>query len=218
MIAEGFVRNGARVFIASRDGKQCEAAARALTAAGPGTCVGLAADLSKVAGCEGVVTELREKHGVAALHVLVNNSGASWGEQLEQFQEKGWDKIMDLNVKGIFFLTKAALPLLEAAGTKSAPARVINIGSIAGVRHQVQRTRIRRSFQWFPSPLHFPLLCSSLGLPLPCSSPSSSYLPACLPPSLSLSLPPPPPSPCPLPLRSWCRPTRTTCPRRRCTR
>ena len=70
------------------------------------------------------------------LHCLVNNSGASWGEPLEQFTEKGWDKVMDLNVKSIFFLTRALIPLLTAAATPTHPASVINIGSIAGLHHQ----------------------------------------------------------------------------------
>jgi NAD(P)-dependent dehydrogenase (short-subunit alcohol dehydrogenase family) len=68
------------------------------------------------------------------LHVLVNNAGATWGEPLETFPASAWDKVVDLNLKAPFFLTRACLPLLEAAATEDDPARVINIGSIDGLR------------------------------------------------------------------------------------
>jgi len=68
--------------------------------------------------------------------VLVNNSGVSWGEPLDKYQEKGWDKVMDVNVKGLFFLTKELLPLLEVTATSADPARIINIGSVAGLNPQ----------------------------------------------------------------------------------
>lgn len=64
--------------------------------------------------------------------MLVNNSGVSWGEPLDKYQEKGWDKVMDVNVKGLFFLTRELLPLLEATASSTDPARIINIGSVAG--------------------------------------------------------------------------------------
>ena len=67
------------------------------------------------------------------LHILVNNAGATWGEPLETFPESAWDKVLDLNLKSPFFLTRAFLPLLEEAGTHDDPARVINIGSIDGL-------------------------------------------------------------------------------------
>ena len=136
MIAESFVRNGAHVYISSRDEKTIAAVADALTAAGPGTCTAFPADLSSLAGVNIVSSTLASRFGVTQLHCLVNNSGASWGEPLESFTEKGWDKVMDLNVKSIFFLTRALLPLLSAAATPANPASVINIGSVAGLLHQ----------------------------------------------------------------------------------
>lgn len=135
-IAEGFVRNGATVYIVSRSKAACEAKAAELTNMGPGKCIALSADLSNVAACEEVAKKLQDS-GVTKLHVLVNNSGVSWGEPVEKHSEKGWDKVMDLNVKAIFFLTKSLLPLLKAAGTFEDPARVINVGSIFGIGIQL---------------------------------------------------------------------------------
>ena len=136
MIAEAFVRNGASVYISSRDEKTIAAVAEALTAAGPGNCTAFPADLSSLAGVGVVASTLSGRFGVSQLHCLVNNSGATWGEPLDAFSEKGWDRVMDLNVKSLFFLTRALTPLLAAAATPTRPASVINIGSVAGVQHQ----------------------------------------------------------------------------------
>ena len=64
----------------------------------------------------------------------MNNAGATWGAPLAEFPADAWDKVLDLNVKAPFFLTRALLPLLEAAATADDPARVINIGSIDGIQ------------------------------------------------------------------------------------
>ena len=145
MIAEAFVRNGASVYISSRDEKTITAVADALTAAGPGRCTAFPADLSNLAGVSLVSSTLASRFGVTQLHCLVNNSGASWGEPLESFTEMGWDKVMDLNVKSLFFLTRALVPLLTAAATPTHPASVINIGSVAGFQHQsCQHVVVRR--------------------------------------------------------------------------
>eukprot|EP01103_Thecamoeba_quadrilineata_P003594 TRINITY_DN13354_c0_g1_i1.p1 TRINITY_DN13354_c0_g1~~TRINITY_DN13354_c0_g1_i1.p1 ORF type:complete len:242 (-),score=51.74 TRINITY_DN13354_c0_g1_i1:32-757(-) len=140
MIAEGFVRSGATVYICSRRAEACLRAAQELNqfAANGSKCVGLDAsiDLSKVEDAEKVPKILKEM-GVTQVHVLVNNSGASWGEPLEKYSEKGWDRVFDLNVKGLFYLTRALLPLLEAAASHEDPARIINIGSIAGIKPQL---------------------------------------------------------------------------------
>ena len=95
-----------------------------------------AADLSSMEGVNLVHRSLTSLHSVTALHVLVNNSGASWGEPLDKFSEKGWDRVFDLNVKSLFFLTRSLVPLLAAAASPSDPARVINIGSVTGFLHQ----------------------------------------------------------------------------------
>ena len=135
MIAAGFVANGAKVYIASRSVEACEAAAKRLTAEGPGTCHALAADLGTESGCAALAAALKRRE--RALHVLVNNSGTSWGAPLEKHSDKGWDKTYALNVKGVFFLTRELLPLLDRASAPHDPARVINIGSVAGERPQV---------------------------------------------------------------------------------
>ncbi|MBV9255846.1 MAG: SDR family oxidoreductase, partial [Actinobacteria bacterium] len=100
-----------------------------------GTCVSLPADLSKLDGVDALTAALRERE--ERLNILVNNAGVSWGATLEEFPENGWDKVMDTNLKGVFFLTQRMLPLLEAAASPDDPARVINIGSIDGLRTPV---------------------------------------------------------------------------------
>lgn len=132
MIAAGFLQNGAKVYISSRKAEACDAAAARLAAAHGGTCVSLPADLSQMAGVEALAAALAARE--EKLDILVNNAGAAWGAPLEEFPEIGWDKVMDTNVKGMFFLTQKLLPLLKAAGSAEDPARVINIGSIDGIR------------------------------------------------------------------------------------
>lgn len=130
MIARGFVENGAKVYVSSRKAEVCEEVAQALSKRG--TCVALAADVSQEAGCSGLAEELRARE--PALHVLVNNAGANWGAPLEEFPDSAWDKVLALNVKGPFHLTRALLPELEKAATEEDPARVINVGSIDGLQ------------------------------------------------------------------------------------
>ena len=132
MIAAGFLANGATVYISSRKADVCDATASRLAETYGGTCVSIPANLASTDGVAGLVRALgeREDH----LDVLVNNAGASWGAPLGEFPESGWDKVMDTNVKGIFFLTQGLLPLLEAGASPDSPSRVINIGSIDGLR------------------------------------------------------------------------------------
>ena len=132
MIAAGFLANGARVYISSRKADVCDATAARLAAEHGGTCVSLPADLATLDGIDGFVETLRAHE--SSVDVLVNNAGVSWGAPLDEFPELGWDKVMDTNVKGLFFLTQRLLPLLEAAATADDPARVINIGSVDGIR------------------------------------------------------------------------------------
>ena len=128
MIAAGFVAQGAKVYISARKADACFATAQEL---GP-NCIALPQDVSTVAGCQALAAQLREHE--QALDILVNNAGAAWGEPFEDFPEKGWDKVMDLNVKSPFFLTQALHELLKAAGRRDRPAKVINITSIDGQR------------------------------------------------------------------------------------
>jgi NAD(P)-dependent dehydrogenase (short-subunit alcohol dehydrogenase family) len=129
MIARSFVAAGARVYVSSRKAAACEATAQALS--GLGECLPLPADVSRIEDIARVVETLTAREG--RLDILVNNAGATWGAPLGQFPEAGWDKVMDLNVKGMFFMTQSLLPLLTAHATAAAPARVINIGSVDGM-------------------------------------------------------------------------------------
>jgi NAD(P)-dependent dehydrogenase (short-subunit alcohol dehydrogenase family) len=127
-IAEGFIAQGAKVYISSRKADACFAMAEQL---GP-NCIPLPQDVSTVAGCKALAAQLAEHE--KSLDILVNNAGAAWGAPFETFDEKGWDKVMDLNVKSPFFLTQALHEHLKAAGRADRPSKVINITSIDGQR------------------------------------------------------------------------------------
>jgi NAD(P)-dependent dehydrogenase (short-subunit alcohol dehydrogenase family) len=136
MIARGFAERGARVYVSSRSADACEQVAAELSKSG--SCVALPADLSSNPGVVDLADRLRGHE--PALDVLVNNAGANWGAPLEEFPESGWDKVMTLNVKSIFFLTRALLPQLRAAAAPESPARVINIGSVDGLHVPILET------------------------------------------------------------------------------
>jgi NAD(P)-dependent dehydrogenase (short-subunit alcohol dehydrogenase family) len=127
-IAEGFLRAGARVHITSRKKDACDQAQAALGEHGP--CTAVAADIATREGREAVVGHLRSRE--AALDILVNNAGSLWAESYDDYPEHGWDKTFDLNVRGLFFLTRDLTPLLRVNATPERPATVINIGSIDG--------------------------------------------------------------------------------------
>ncbi|MGC4812643.1 glucose 1-dehydrogenase [Micromonospora sp. DT228] len=130
MIAQGFVRAGAHVIISSRKADVCEAVAKELSA--EGRCEAIPADLSDDASAEALAAAVRERFD--RLDVLVNNAGATWGAPLESYPEAAFDKLWAVNVKAVFRLTTALLPALRAAASADDPARVINIGSIDGIR------------------------------------------------------------------------------------
>jgi NAD(P)-dependent dehydrogenase (short-subunit alcohol dehydrogenase family) len=130
MIARGFVEGGARVYVSSRKAEVCAQVAEELSAVGE--CRALPADLSTEAGCRRLAAEVGEREG--RVHVLVNNAGATWGAPLEDYPAAAWDKVLALNLEAPFFLTRAMLPLLEAAAAPGDPARVVNVGSIDGLR------------------------------------------------------------------------------------
>ena len=130
MIARGLVEGGARVYISSRKTEVCERVAAELSEVGE--CVALPADLSGEAACRRLSAAVRERE--QAVQVLVNNAGATWGAPLEEYPGAAWDKLLELNLKAPFFLTRAMLPLLEAGAGPGDPARVINVGSIDGLR------------------------------------------------------------------------------------
>ncbi|KAL2157354.1 hypothetical protein VTH06DRAFT_6172 [Thermothelomyces fergusii] len=153
MISEAFVVNGARVYIASRDAAACEAACaelNALPGVRPGSAVALPADLASLAECRRLAAELSAREKM--LHVLVNNSGATWGEAYDSYPDSAWTKLVTLNLQRVFTLTQLLTPLLEAAGRASGtvgggdaeggtaaavvadPGRIIHVGSIDGLR------------------------------------------------------------------------------------
>jgi len=136
MIARGFVEAGAKVYISSRKAEVCEQVAAELSEVG--ACGALPADLSTEAECRRLAEAVAERE--SSLDILVNNAGATWGTPLEQFDEAAWERVLALNVKGVFHLTKFLLPLLEKAGSAEEPARVINIGSIDGIHVPVLET------------------------------------------------------------------------------
>jgi NAD(P)-dependent dehydrogenase (short-subunit alcohol dehydrogenase family) len=127
MIAAGFLRHGATVYISSRKAAACDATAAELSALGP--CHSLPADVSTAAGIAGLAAALRSR--TQRLDILVNNAGAAWGAPFDEFPESGWDKVVDLNLKSPFFLTQALHAELRA-GAAHQPAKVIQIASIDG--------------------------------------------------------------------------------------
>ena len=129
MIATSFLQSGAKVYVASRKPAACEETARELSRLG--NCVPLPADLSRMDEIERVGKALSAQEG--AVDILVNNAGTTWGAPIESFPEAGWDKVMDLNLKSVFFLTQKLMPLLKARATLLSPSRVLNIGSIDGL-------------------------------------------------------------------------------------
>jgi len=130
MIARGLLEAGARVYISSRKAEGCVAAQQELSAYGSVTAI--PANLATEEECLRLADEVGQHE--QAVHILVNNAGATWGAPLAEFPASAWDKVTDLNLKAPFYLTRAFLPLLTAAGTPDDPARVINIGSIDGLR------------------------------------------------------------------------------------
>jgi NAD(P)-dependent dehydrogenase (short-subunit alcohol dehydrogenase family) len=129
MIAAGFVAAGARVYISARKAEACDQTAKELSAGG-GHCVSLPADISTMDGVQTLVAAYAQHE--PQLDILVNNAGAAWGAAYDEFPEKGWDKVVDLNLKTPFFLTQAlSVPLRRAAEFR--PAKVINIASIDGL-------------------------------------------------------------------------------------
>jgi NAD(P)-dependent dehydrogenase (short-subunit alcohol dehydrogenase family) len=135
MIAAGFLAQGARVYISSRKADACDRAAAELSA--QGICVSLPADVSTLEGAHALAAAYGRHE--SSLDILVNNAGAAWGEAFDSFPEKGWDKVLDLNLKAPFFLTQALIGALRAAA-KVRPAKVINIASIDGISINPQET------------------------------------------------------------------------------
>src|SRR5215831_15839282 len=129
MIAEGFIDQGARVYISSRKADVCDKVAAELSRGG--TCISLPMDVSTVEGGRALAAAYAAKE--PKLDILVNNAGKAWLAGFDDFPEKGWDSVIDLNLKSPFFLTQALVKHLRAAATADRPAKVINIASIDGI-------------------------------------------------------------------------------------
>ena len=137
MIAAGFLSAGARaVYISARKAEACDATAREL--ASLGKCISLPADVSTLEGIDALV-QAYARHE-STLDILVNNAGAAWGETFDTFPEKGWDKVVDLNLKTPFFLAQALHEPLKKATGAGRLAKVINIASIDGISVNPQET------------------------------------------------------------------------------
>lgn len=128
MITEGFLAQGAKVYISGRKADACKAAAGEMG----DNCIAVPGDVSSVEGCKALAAEIASRE--ERLDILVNNAGVAWGEEYLSFPESGWDKVMDTNVKGLFFLTQALHPQLKAAASFERPAKIINIASIDGFK------------------------------------------------------------------------------------
>jgi len=144
MIAAGFLANGAKVYITSRKAEVCDATAARLARDYGGECISIPGTVGDLAGIEALAGKLASME--ERLDILVNNAGATWGAPLDEFPESGWDKVMDTNVKGVFFLTQKLLPLLRKSASPEDPARVINVGSVDGIK-----TPVFDNFSYGPS-------------------------------------------------------------------
>ncbi|KAI8319867.1 NAD(P)-binding protein [Martensiomyces pterosporus] len=134
MVSSSFVKNGAKVYITSRKAKVLEKAAQELNAQGPGQCIPLACDLQDLKQVQELASKIVELEP-QGIDILINNSGATWGsDSLEAYPDSAWTKLLTLNVQRVFTLTQLLLPLLEKKATREDPARVINIGSIDGLK------------------------------------------------------------------------------------
>ncbi len=133
MAATGLVQGGARVLIASRKGEHCEKVAEELNALGAaGSAEGFGGDVSTEEGVAALAAEIGRR--TDRLHILINNAGLSWGATLEDFPYAAWARVLNVNVTGLFHLTRELLPLIEKAAEKGDPARIINLGSVMGTQ------------------------------------------------------------------------------------
>ena len=131
MIAAGLLANGVKVYITARKEAALIEKASELSQIYKAECIPVPCDLSAMDGMEEFVTFMKSKE--QHIDFLINNAGASWGEPYAEYSEQGWDKVMDLNVKSIFYLTQKLTPMLSIKASAEDPSRVINIGSIDGL-------------------------------------------------------------------------------------
>ena len=150
MIARGLLQAGAaKVYLAARKQPELEAAVAELSPLG--AVEGISADLGTTEGVQALVDAVSAKED--AVHALFNNAGANWGEPFDTFPESAFDRVFDVNVKGVFLLTRALVPLLAAAATDDDPARVVNTGSVDGF-HVPERGRNNFSYAASKAAVH----------------------------------------------------------------
>ena len=130
MAATGLIRGGANVLIASRKGADCVRTAEELNELGGGRAEGFAGDVSTEEGIAALAGEIRKR--TDRLHILINNAGVSWGAEFETFPYHAWARVLNVNVTGLFHLTRELMALLEAGASDDDPARIINLGSVMG--------------------------------------------------------------------------------------
>ncbi len=130
MFVEGLLAAGcARVYISARKIEQMQ---ETIAELGEDKVIGIPADLSQMDGMVALAEEMKNRED--KLDILINNAGAAWGQPYLEFNEAGWHRTMDLNVKTPFFLTQKLHDLLVAGGAGDHPAKVIHVSSIDGQR------------------------------------------------------------------------------------
>jgi NAD(P)-dependent dehydrogenase (short-subunit alcohol dehydrogenase family) len=129
-IALALAEAGADVAITSRNPADAEPVAREIRGKGRSS-IALALDVTNVPSIGACFEALGREWGT--LDILVNSAGTNIPSDLASLEEEGWDKVVDTDLKGVAFVTQAALPLLKDSG------RVINIASIYGVLGRVER-------------------------------------------------------------------------------
>ncbi|KAI9371585.1 hypothetical protein BJX61DRAFT_511017 [Aspergillus egyptiacus] len=132
-IATALLKSGAKtVFITARKAPGVEQAVSQLNALPgiTGKAVGIAGNVAQTDEIDALVQKVQQTEG--KLDILVANAGATWGGPFETSPDWASQKVVDLNVRGVFNLVRLFTPLLTAAGTPSSPSRVLIVSSVAG--------------------------------------------------------------------------------------
>ncbi|KAL1994168.1 hypothetical protein VTN49DRAFT_2837 [Thermomyces lanuginosus] len=134
--ASGLLQAGcSKVYISSRKAKACDEAVEALNALPnkrPGAkAIAVPADNSKMSELDRLVAEVSKT--TDHVDILLANAGATWGESFDKYPESAFSKVMDLNVKSVFYLIQKFTPLLQAKASHEDPSRVIITASVAGM-------------------------------------------------------------------------------------
>ena len=139
MITSGFLANKSKVYITARKEEALVKKAEELSQKYDCECIPVSGDISNTEGIDALVKFLNDTEP-GGIDYLINNAGAAWGANYDDFPESGWDKVIDLNLKTPFFLTQKLTPLLEKKGTSEDPSRVVNIASIDGLHVPLMET------------------------------------------------------------------------------